>query len=47
MIYFVIPDLDESVLIQEAEDAVDLMLPDPVPFFSRSLVLFCFLIFKP
>lgn len=44
---FVIPDCDDSVLNQDAVDAVDRMLPVPVPRFSKSPVLFCFLILSP
>jgi hypothetical protein len=44
----VTPDCAESVLTQEADDPVDLMLPDPPPpLFSRSPVLRCFFSFNP
>lgn len=44
---FVNPDNDDSVLIQDAEDAADLILPELTPFFSNSPVLFCLRIFNP
>mgnify|MGYP005984341075 FL=1 len=45
---FVMPDCAESVLTQEADDPVDLMLPDPPPpLFSKSPVLRCFFNFSP
>lgn len=44
---FVIPDCEDSVLSHDAIDAVDRMLPDPVPRFSKSPVLRCFLILRP
>lgn len=41
-------DCDEPVLIHEAVETVDRMLPDAiVPRFSKSLVLRCFFNFKP
>lgn len=41
------PDCDDSVLIHDAVDAVERMLPEPVPRFSKSPVLRCFRIFRP
>lgn len=42
------PDCEEPVLIHEAVDTVDLILPVcPVPRFSKSPVLRCLRIFKP
>mgnify|MGYP007092094916 CR=1 FL=1 len=41
------PDCEDSVLIHEAVDAVERMLPEPVPLFSKSPVLLCFRIFSP
>lgn len=41
------PDCEDSVLIHEAVDAVERMLPEPVPRFSKSPVLRCFRIFRP
>lgn len=41
-------DCSEPVLIQDADDMVDLMLPEAmVPRFSRSPVLRCLRIFRP
>lgn len=41
-------DCDDPVLIHEAVETVDRMLPDAiVPRFSKSLVLRCFFNFKP
>lgn len=44
---FDIADCEEPVLIHDAVDIVDLMLPDAFPRFSRSPVLLCFFNFKP
>lgn len=40
-------DCDEPVLIHDAVDTVDLILPDAVPRFSKSPVLRCFFNFNP
>lgn len=45
---FDIADCDEPVLIQEAVETVERMLPDAtVPRFSKSPVLRCFFSFNP
>lgn len=41
------PDSEDSVLIHDAEDVADLMLPELTPFFSSSPVLFCLRILSP
>lgn len=49
MLYlFDIADCDDPVLIHDAVDTVDRILPDAaVPRFSKSPVLRCFFSFKP
>lgn len=44
---FEIADCDDPVLIHDAVDIVDLILPDAFPRFSKSPVLLCFFNFKP
>lgn len=45
---FDIADCEDPVLIHDAVDTVERMLPDaPVPRFSKSPVLRCFFNFKP
>lgn len=44
---FDMADCDEPVLIHDAVDTVDLILPDAVPRFSKSPVLRCFFNFNP
>lgn len=44
---FDIADCEEPVLIHDAVDIVDLILPDAFPRFSKSPVLLCFFNFKP